>query len=231
MPTAETVPPEHLELGLSYENVDPTVGDVRFFPVVTANYGLARGEIGVAYARERSTAPGVTLNSNYSAVHGKWRFLGDANSAQAAVGAHHLNFHNAPGSLTSLYLTGSVPLLRRAEQPVLRAHLGVIHNRIRGFAPDNETRPMVGLEWRPAGNFILAADYIPKRGQTASIASLVARYERGALSAQIGAGQFRGDDNRLFAGVSYRFDTKKYQQRSSGTFNAAPAFNVKEATR
>jgi hypothetical protein len=231
MPTADTVPQDQLELGLNYENVDPTVGDVRFFPVITANYGLSRGEVGVAYARERTTAPGITLKSDYVTAHGKWRFLGDANSAQAAVGAHYLNFHSAPGSLTSLYLTGSIPLWRRAGQPLLRGHLGVIHHRIKGFAPDNETRPMVGLEWRPAGNFVLAGDYIPRKGQTASITSIVARYERGALSAQIGAGQFRGDDNRLFAGVAYRFDTKKSQQSNSGGFNAAPAFGAQEATR
>ena len=231
MPTTDTVAAEHLELGLNYEQVDPTAADVRFFPVATANYGFSRGELGVAYARERTTAPGITLKSSYSTVHGKWRFLGDDKGAQAAIGAHYLNFHSAPGSLTSLYLTGSLPLIRRAERPVLRGHLGIIHHRIRSFAPDKETRPMIGLEWRPGANFVIAGDYIPKKGQTASIASLIARYERGAWSAQIGAGQFRGNDNRLFIGVSYRFDTRKYEQNRKPVFEGASTFKTKEGPR
>ena len=234
IPTTDTVPEDQVELGVKYEHVSPVVGKTNFFPVATATYGARRSELGVAYARERTTAPGFTFHGDYFAIHGKVRLLGSANKAQLAVGAHYLNFGGSPGSLTSVYLTGSAPLLRRDGQTRLRGHLGVIHHRVKGFAPDNETRPMIGLEWRTASRLTVAADYLPKKGNSASISSLIARYGWPCgVTAQIGVGQFRGNDNRLFAGVSYLFDTNKNSDTLFGKADSgkAPANANTEATR
>lgn len=228
MPTTDTVPLDQVEFGVNYESVNPAVGKTRFAPVVTATYGAERGELGVAYARERDTAPGVSFHSDYFALHGKLRLLGSENKAQLAVGAHYLNFGSAPGSLTSYYLAASAPLLKHNNQARLRGHLGVIHHRVKSFAPNNETRPMFGLEWRQSSRLTVAADYLPKKGNSASISSIIARYQWPCgLSAQVGVGQFRGDDNRLFAGVSYLFDTTKNKDtlfgKTPGTATVAVA--------
>ena len=85
----------------------------------------------------------VGIGNEY-ALHGKVRLLGTDGKPQLALGAHYLNFGSTPGSLTSFYLTGSAPLLKRDGDVRLRGHLGVIHQHVTGFAPESLTRPMVG---------------------------------------------------------------------------------------
>lgn len=209
IPTTDTVPANEFEAGLSYEKISPTGADVRQFPTATATYGLKNGEIGVAYDRERTEFPGLTFKNDYRAAHAKWRLLGKPGGAQAAVGVHYLDFGDVPGHVTTYYATGSLPLLKGKRGPRFIGHLGVMHNRITGGAPANETRPMAGLEWRAGHNCVIAGDYIWKKGQASSISSLIARYQWPCgLTAQVGVGQFRGDDNRFLAGVSYRFNWK-----------------------
>lgn len=40
IPTTETVPEGQVEVGLSFENIKPNFGRVRYMPVAPANYGL-----------------------------------------------------------------------------------------------------------------------------------------------------------------------------------------------
>lgn len=224
LPTTETVPLDEVEIGLGYEHVDPTGGSVNYLPVVSATYGLKRSELGLAFARERTTGGGVTFRNNYVSAHGKYRLLGREGGAQAAVGVHYLDFGNVPGHLTSFYLTGNVPILKK--QNVL-LHAGVMHNRIHSGASANETRLMGGLEWRATDKLTFAGDYIAKNGQATSVSSLIARYQwSNNLSAQIGTGQFRNNDTRFFISAAYRFSATKFRERDT-LFGKAPVENKK----
>ena len=226
LPTTETVPLDEVEVGLGYEHVDPTGGSVRYLPVVSATYGLKRSELGLAFARERTQGGGLTFRNNYLNVHGKYRLLGSDGGAQAALGVHYLDFGNVPGHLTTFYLTGSLPVSKKEN---LLLHGGVMHNRIHSGASSNETRPMVGIEWRASDKLTLAGDYIAKNGQATSVSSLIARYQwSNNLSAQIGTGQFRGNDTRLFIGACYRFDATKERDT---LFGKAPKKQTKVVQR
>ncbi len=207
IPTSETVDEGTIEAGLGYESVNPAGGDVRFLPVVSGTYGFDRGEIGAGYLRERVTGGGVTLNSDYFIVHGKYRLLNQPGGAQIAAGAHYLKFDsNTGGGVTSVYLVGSYPFL----QQKLFGHAGLLYQRTSsgGFS-SNEVRPMVGAEWRANDKVRVVADWLPKKGVSVSAASLAARYEHPkGWGAQIGVGQFRGDDTKIFVSGTYRFNVR-----------------------
>jgi hypothetical protein len=223
LPTTEVVPVGETEVGLMYENIDPAVGGkVRFFPIGTACYGLKRGEIGGGLLREK--VDDVFLNTSftttYSTLHGKYRLFEKPESGTAiAVGTHFLDFGRVPGNVLSLYAVASKELTRGASSltstsdasaastgPRVRVtgNLGVLYQRINGVNEDNNVRPFVSLQAR-RGAFSLNADYTPRSGQSVKIYSLAARYEKDRLGLQIGYGQFRGSDEKYFAGASYRF--------------------------
>jgi hypothetical protein len=216
MPTTETVPNGEVEVGLAYERVKPDFGRVSFFPDATATYGFKRGEVGAAYVRERDSIFGFSLTSNDFTLHGKYRVYENArNGAAVAAGAHYLHFDDSQGSVTSLYLTGSYPFMAPTEErkASLRGHLGLIYQHVdsgdSGADSANKVRPMVGLEFLTGSAFSIAADYIPNSGDVARTMSLAARYQMtSGFGAQIGVGRLR-DDNKYFAGVTYRFRGKR----------------------
>jgi len=217
MPTTDTVPRRHGEVNLSFQNVDPEGGgNVRYFPVIMANYGFKRGEIGGGFVREKCDC-GPTGSSgpfglrykyyNYGVLHAKYRVAGDPNRGAAlAVGAHFLHFNSERGQYVGTgYLTGSLPLLRGGgELPKVRANLGVLYQQIRLANRENVTRPAFGLEFLPSKSFSIVADYIPKSGVAERLMSLSARYQGETLGAAVGVGRLR-DDTSIFGNVSYRF--------------------------
>ncbi|MBV9470179.1 MAG: hypothetical protein JO316_02885 [Abitibacteriaceae bacterium] len=211
IPTTDTVPAQQGEVSASYEKVNPNVGKVTFAPVLTANYGLRRAELGVAYLHERTEVPGFTIGNHYTTLHAKYLLLESAKSGAAlAVGVHHLDFGGLPGKVNSLYLVGSYPVWRREDRnESVRAHLGVIHHRISGGgAITNATRPMGGIDWAVNQEVTLAADYTPRRGAAVPLWSIVARYQKASTPSwgvELGYGRQNGSDDKFFAGVNYRF--------------------------
>lgn len=208
LPNTETVPQRQVEVGLAYENVDPEAGeDVRFFPIGTATYGLKRAEIGAGYLRERIDDPflGTTLSTNYSALHGKYRLYEKPNSRlAAAVGVHYLNFGRIPGDVTSVYAVASKTLSPPGARLRVVGNAGVLYNHITGDNDDDNVRPFASLEAGRNG-YSLAVDYTPSSGQSVKILSVAARYQKERLGFQVGYGQFRSSDDKLFVGASYRF--------------------------
>ena len=226
MPTTDTVNAKAIEVGLGYEDVDPDAGgSVRFFPTATVAYGFENGEVGAGYLRERVSFGGIDLDFDYFVAHGKYRIWEDKGGRGAiALGAHYLDFNDTPGNVLSLYATGSYVLWRAKDKRLsLRGHLGVLHQRIDGGPgfEENETRPMVGLELRCKENWTLAADYLPSSGVTVKQMSAVARYDGGRWGAQIGIGEFRGGDRKIFGSALYRFGGGK-SEATSASASAPP---------
>ncbi len=208
LPTTETVPQRETEVGLAYEKVNPRDGeDVHFFPIGTATFGLKRAEIGLGALRERVNDPFLnqTFSTTYATLHGKYRAYQDpARRLAVAVGAHYLDFGRVPGSVLSLYAVGSKALTRPASQVQVLADVGALYNHIAGRVRDDNVRPYASLEGR-RGGFSLSADYTPRAGQSVQIYSFAARYQKDRYGLQLGYGQFRGTDEKLFVGASYRF--------------------------
>jgi len=203
-----------MDITLSFQNVSPEGrGDVRYFPVIGATYGFKRGEIGAGFVHERcdcgptGTVGPLKARYNFGVAHAKYRLMGNPNRASLAVGFHHLNFHTEGGYVNTGYLTGSLPLMRSGDSPKLRANLGVLYQQIRlaGDNDDNVTRPAFGLEFLPARQFSLVADYIPKSGVAERVMSLSARYQGDHLGGAIGVGRLRDEDSTIFGSVTYRF--------------------------
>jgi hypothetical protein len=214
MPTSDTVPAGEIEAGLFYERVKPDDGRVSFFPNLSATYGFGRGEIGGAYLREDNKQFGFADKFNYFTLHGKYRLYDNAqNGASVALGAHYLDFGSDGGSnlgsVSSLYVTGAFPLMRRTDGRNLRGHLGLIGQHVDdGFDSSTRARPMFGLEYGLSRRVSLAADYLPRSGRIEKNATLVVRYQSESLGLQGGIGQI-GGDTKYFAGVTYRFGTAK----------------------
>jgi len=224
IPTTASVPRRQMLMSLGYGSVDAGFQDVRLAPVVSATYGLRRGEIGASYLRERVSAPlYVTLNSNYWTVHAKHRLLREAtdekgrNGEELAVGVQYIHFDDY-GHLTTLYAVDSQPIGNfRDGRERLRGHYGLLYHltRIR-YSPTrpsgsfNDLRPMAGLEWFATPRLTLAVDYVPRRRQTERLMSLVARYQtRRRWSAQVGVGRFKKEDDVIFASVAFAFGKRK----------------------
>ena len=221
IPTTETVEEGIIEAGLGYETVNPAGAKVRFLPVVSGTYGFERGEVGAGYLRERVSGGGVTLNSDYFIVHGKYRLLEHPNGAQIVAGAHYLKFDsNIGGGVTSVYLAGSYPFL----QQKLRGHAGLMYQRTSSGAFSNsEVRPMIGAEWRANEKVRIVADWLPKKGVSSSVVSIAARYEQPrSWSAQIGVGQFRGDDTKIFVSGTYRFEVRRKTAKTETQTEVSP---------
>lgn len=219
LPTTEVVPQRSLELGLAYEDVDPssrrraqnetlggTLGDVRFFPIGTATYGLRRGEIGLGVLREKVDDPflGTSIETTYTTAHGKYRVHeSPQRRVAAAVGVHFLDFGRVEGSVTSLYAVGSKVLTRAGARTSATANVGALYNRISGRVNDNNIRPFLSLQGA-RGPLSLSVDYTPTAGESVQFYSVAARYQKARYGLQLGYGQFRGSDDKLFLGASYR---------------------------
>lgn len=208
LPTTETVPERATEVGLAYENVSPQAGeDVRFFPIGTATHGFKRGEIGLGLLRERINDPflNTTFSTNYSTLHGKYRvYEKPEDRLSVALGTHYLDFGRVPGSVLSLYAVGSKVLSPTTSRLQVIGNVGALYNHITGVNKDDNLRPYASLEAR-RNALSLSIDFTPKSGQSVQIYSLAARYQKDRYGLQLGYGQFRGSDEKLFVGASYRF--------------------------
>jgi hypothetical protein len=208
LPNTQTVPEQQTEIGLGYEDVDPQAGgSVRFFPAATASRGFKRAEVGAGYLRERLRDPflGTDLNTNYWTVHGKYRVYEKPNSRlAAAVGAHYLNFGRVSGDVLSVYAVASKTLTRPGARLSVVGNAGALYQRISGANDDNNVRPYASLE-AARNSYSLAVDYAPSSGQSVKLLSVAARYQKERLGFQVGYGQFRSSDDKIFVGASYRF--------------------------
>lgn len=210
IPTTDTVAATHVQVGLGYEHVNPeSGGTVNFFPVASATYGFRRGEVGAGYLQEKVHEGDFSLTDNNYALYAKYRAFEDARSGAAlAVGVHYFR-PGGSGHTLALYLTGSVPLARRADGSSLaRGHLGLLVQDVHlaDTGSFQQARPMAGLEFFPARGVTLAGDYVPVIGNEPRLWSLVARYQSvTGVGCQIGYGQQQDQDKKVFASLAYTF--------------------------
>ena len=210
IPTTDTVAATHVQVGLGYEHVNPKPGGtVNFFPVASATYGFGRGEVGAGYLQEKVHEGAFSLTDNNYSLHAKYRVLDDARSGAAvAVGAHYFK-PGESGHTLALYLTGSVPLARRADRsPIVRGHLGLLVQDVHlaDTGSFQQARPTAGLEIFAAPGLTLAGDYVPVMGREPRLWSVLARYQSvSGVGGQIGYGQQQDQDKKVFVSLAYTF--------------------------
>jgi hypothetical protein len=149
---------------------------------------------------------GSDRRNTYHTLHAKYRYSENpARRTSGAIGVHYLTFGDVPGHVTTFYYVASKELLGPRSRYAFTAQLGVLAHTIKGRNPNNATRPFVGGELKLSRSLSLAGDFAPEASQADQVYSVSARFQGPRLGVQLGYGQFRGDDDKLFIGASYRF--------------------------
>lgn len=219
IPTTQTAAPQSIETTLAYERISiQGGGNAQFEPFANTTFGFKKGEIGSAYARERTYfGPSIpapnTFTVNFFAVHGKYRVY-EKNGAALALGAHYYDFGRTSGfslgNTLSLYATGSYDLPGTGKTRT-QLHLGLLGQRLNGgnlVKSDSFLRYFAGVEvFAPHSQLSVAADYLDANKSAARAYSIAVRLQPNAkqrVGGILGAGR-QGPETKYFASLTYRF--------------------------
>lgn len=77
IPTTQTVVGGQIAASLGYEyvNISGADGHASLLPSANLSYSFNKGEVGVAYLRQKTAIEGFSSSNSYFALHGKYRFM------------------------------------------------------------------------------------------------------------------------------------------------------------
>lgn len=192
VPTAETVTPGSFEMLLAYDR--PKVADVGIdvWPIATAGYGFANGEIGVSYFNVQGYTAVKGANAKYVFAHESEK------SPSIAAGVIYLSGNTAE---TDLYLAAGHSLTLGTGDKA-RATAGLLYQRP---THDSNLTGMLGIEFGAPEETTLGFDYIFNDIAAGSMFGVTARHHvTPDLAWQVGL----GNHERFLVGLTMKFGGK-----------------------